>query len=92
MWTAVALFVLAVPAEALVPVLIVVGLPFAGGLFFGGMPIFDREALETEPGDADVFRHRAPKRAAVRARSRRFSFHSRARGRSIGEIDMQSQV
>ncbi|MFI1468985.1 APC family permease [Streptomyces wuyuanensis] len=56
-WTVVALFVLAVPAEALVPVLIVVGLLVVGGLFFVGMLIFDREALETEPGDVDGFRH-----------------------------------
>ncbi|MFF0190896.1 APC family permease [Streptomyces sp. NPDC005244] len=53
-WSAVSLFVLVAPAEALVPVLIVVGLILTGGLFFLGLLIFDREALETEPGDVRV--------------------------------------
>jgi amino acid transporter len=47
-WVMCALFVLTVPAEALVPDLIVVGLVVAGGLFFLGLLIFRREALETE--------------------------------------------
>ncbi|MFD6496451.1 APC family permease [Streptomyces sp. NPDC060188] len=55
-WSAVSLFVLVAPAEALVPVLIVVGLILAGGLFFLGLLIFDRETLETEPGDVRVSR------------------------------------
>lgn len=55
-WSAVSLFVLVAPSEALVPVLIVVGLILAGGLFFLGLLIFDREALETEPGDVRVSR------------------------------------
>jgi hypothetical protein len=45
-----------VPAEAVVPDLIVVGLLLVGGLFFLAMLIFNRQALETEPGDADVFK------------------------------------
>jgi amino acid transporter len=48
-WVVCALFVLTVPAEALVPDLIVVGLVVAGGLFFVGLLIFHREALDTEP-------------------------------------------
>jgi amino acid transporter len=56
-WVLVALFVLVVPSEAFVPDLIVVGLILVGGLFFLAMLIFNREALETEPGDADVFKH-----------------------------------
>ena len=28
-----------------------------GGLFFLGLLIFDRQTLETEPGDVDVFKH-----------------------------------
>jgi amino acid transporter len=56
-WVLVALFVLVVPAEAVVPDLIVVGLILVGGLFFLGLLIFNREALETEPGDVDVFKH-----------------------------------
>jgi amino acid transporter len=47
-WVACALFVLTVPAEALVPDLIVVGLLIAGGLFFLGLLMFHREALENE--------------------------------------------
>ncbi len=56
-WVLVALFVLVVPAEAFVPDLIVVGLILVGGLFFLAMLIFNREALEREPGDVDVFKH-----------------------------------
>ncbi|MEW2087156.1 amino acid permease [Streptomyces sp. NPDC005283] len=56
-WSVISLFVLVAPAEALVPVLIVVGLLLAGGLFFLGLLIFDRGALETEPGDVSVFSH-----------------------------------
>jgi amino acid transporter len=51
-WVAVALFVLVVPAEALVPDVIVIGLLVAGGLFFLGLLITDREALESRPGTA----------------------------------------
>jgi amino acid transporter len=50
-WVAVALFVLVAPSEALVPVLIVVGLIATGGVFFLAMLIFDRDALDAEPGD-----------------------------------------
>ncbi|MFE1897687.1 hypothetical protein [Streptomyces yangpuensis] len=38
------------PREALVPVVVVGGLILLGGLFFLGMLLFDREALDTEPG------------------------------------------
>ncbi|MFB7261690.1 APC family permease [Streptomyces nojiriensis] len=54
-WTLLALFVLVTPQEALVPVVIVAGLLLLGGLCFLGMLVFDREALDTEPGE-DVFR------------------------------------
>ncbi|MGW1544402.1 APC family permease [Streptomyces sp. NPDC002309] len=56
-WTLVALFVLVAPREALVSVVIVVGLLVAGGVFFLLMLKFDREALETEPGDMSAFNH-----------------------------------
>jgi amino acid transporter len=56
-WVLVALFVLVVPGEALTPDLIVVGLILAGGLYFLAMLIFDRQALETEPGDISIFQH-----------------------------------
>ncbi|MFJ3513490.1 APC family permease [Streptomyces sp. NPDC090131] len=49
-WTLLALFVLVTPAEALVPVVVVAGLLLVGGLFFLGTLLFDREALDTEPG------------------------------------------
>jgi amino acid transporter len=57
LWVLVALFVLVAPAEAVVPDLIVAGLILGGGLFFLGLLIFNRQALETEPGDANVFQH-----------------------------------
>ncbi|MFD7443798.1 APC family permease [Streptomyces sp. NPDC059909] len=56
-WTLVALFVLVAPREAFVSVVIVAGLLLAGGLFFLVMLKFDREALETEPGDVSAFKH-----------------------------------
>ncbi|MFK0254388.1 APC family permease [Streptomyces sp. NPDC090445] len=49
-WTVIALFVLVAPREALVSVVIVVGLLVAGGVFFLVMLKCDREALESEPG------------------------------------------
>ncbi|WP_067839514.1 APC family permease [Nocardia lijiangensis] len=57
MWSAAALFVLVTPRDASVPILIVAGLLLAGVLFFLALLIFDREALETEPGDVSVFEH-----------------------------------
>ncbi|MER5386060.1 amino acid permease [Streptomyces sp. NPDC002688] len=56
-WTLVALFVLVSPRDALVSVVIVVGLLVAGGLFFLFMLKFDREVLEAEPGDVGAFKH-----------------------------------
>lgn len=56
-WTIVALVVLVTPDEALVPLVIVVGLLVVDGLFFLGMLISDRRCLEAEPGDVDVFKH-----------------------------------
>ncbi|MEU8683982.1 amino acid permease [Streptomyces sp. NPDC048611] len=56
-WTLFALFVLVAPREALVSVVIVVGLLLAGGLFFLLMLRFDRAALESEPGEAAAFKH-----------------------------------
>jgi hypothetical protein len=51
----VTLFVLVVPAGAVVPDLIAVGLILVGGFFSVAMLIFDRQALEAEPGDVDLF-------------------------------------
>ncbi|MEU2121240.1 hypothetical protein [Nocardia niwae] len=55
-WSAVALFVLVTPTDATVPVVIVAGLLLVGALFFLALA-FDRQALETEPGDVSVFEH-----------------------------------
>ncbi len=57
LWTLVALFVLVTPREALVPVVVVAGLLLMGALFYLALLTFDREALETEPGDMSVFEH-----------------------------------
>ncbi|MFD7555859.1 APC family permease [Streptomyces sp. NPDC059835] len=51
LWTVLALFVNVAPKEALVPVVVAGGLLLLGGLFFLGMLLFDREALDTEPGE-----------------------------------------
>jgi amino acid transporter len=56
-WCLFALFVLVTPAEALIPVLIVVGLLIAGGVYFAYLWVYNREVLETEPGDIKVFEH-----------------------------------
>ena len=51
------LFVLVAPASARVPIVIVVGLLLIGGLYFLKLWKFDRDVLETEPGDIQVFKH-----------------------------------
>jgi amino acid transporter len=55
-WGGLALFVLVASAEA-VSVLIVVGLLLVGGLYFLGLLMFNREVLETKPGDIKVSEH-----------------------------------
>ncbi len=57
MWSVIVLLVLVSPPEALGPVLIVVGLLVLGGVYFVGLLKFNREVLETEPGDVSVFEH-----------------------------------
>jgi glycosyltransferase A (GT-A) superfamily protein (DUF2064 family) len=49
--------VLVSPREALIPVLIVVGLLLVGGLYFLGLLMFNRKSLETAPGDIKVAEH-----------------------------------
>ncbi len=56
-WLLIVLFVLVTPADAVVPNLIVVGLILVGMVYFTYLMIFNREVLETEPGDTDVFSH-----------------------------------
>ena len=53
-WVVVALFVLVMPGEALVPDLIVLGLMLAGGLFEVGLMIFTPQALASEPDSGQV--------------------------------------
>lgn len=56
-WSVVVVFVLVSPPEALTAVLISLGILLAGGAYFAYLYISNREVLETEPGDADVFKH-----------------------------------
>ncbi|VEG45517.1 amino acid transporter [Mycolicibacterium flavescens] len=54
-WAVFSLVALMSPSDSLVPDLIVLGVVAAGGLYFAKMLIFNREVLETEPGDPDAF-------------------------------------
>ena len=54
-WVAFALFALVSPPDAVVPGLVVLGLIVAGGIYFASMLIFNREVLETEPGEPGAF-------------------------------------
>jgi amino acid transporter len=53
-WVAVALVFLVTPGDASVPALVVLGLILCGGIYFAKMMIFNREVLDTEPGE-DIF-------------------------------------
>ena len=55
MWVALALFALLSPPDAVVPGLVVLGLIVAGGIYFASMLLFNREVLETEPGEPGAF-------------------------------------
>jgi amino acid transporter len=56
-WSVLVVFVLASPPEALTAVLISVGVLVAGGVYLAYLLMFNREVLETEPGDIKVFEH-----------------------------------
>jgi hypothetical protein len=56
-WSVFVVFVLVSPQEALTAVLISVGVLAAGGMYLAYLLIFNREVMETEPGDVDVFKH-----------------------------------
>ena len=56
-WCLLALFVLVTPAEAFVPVLIVVGLLVIGGMYFAYLWLHNRTVLETEPGNIKAFEY-----------------------------------
>ena len=53
-WEAFVLFVLVTPSGNTIPVLIVVGLVLAGGVYFAFMFFFHREILDEEPGVDDA--------------------------------------
>jgi amino acid transporter len=54
-WVGFSIFVLVSPSEARVPGLVVLGLILLGGLYFATMWIFNRQVLESEPGEPDAF-------------------------------------
>lgn len=56
-WSVVVVFVLVSPSEARTAVLISIGILLIGGVYFAYLLIRNREVLETEPGEADVFKH-----------------------------------
>ena len=56
-WSLVVLFVLMAPPSARDSLWIVAGLLVVGALYFLGLFVFNREVLETEPGDVSVFKH-----------------------------------
>jgi amino acid transporter len=53
-WSVVVVVVLVSPPEALTAVLISVGVVAAGGVYLAYLWMFNREVLETEPGEVDV--------------------------------------
>lgn len=57
MWSGFVVFVLVSPPEALTAVLIGIGILLAGSGYFGYLFVTNREVLEREPGEADVFKH-----------------------------------
>ena len=56
-WSAIVVFVLVSPPQALVADLISIGILVGGGLYWAYLLIAKREVLESEPGKADVFAH-----------------------------------
>lgn len=57
LWSILVVFILVSPAEARSAVFISLGLLLAGGVYFAYLLIVHRDVMETEPGDADVFKH-----------------------------------
>ena len=56
-WSTIVVAILVSPPEARTAVLIAIGVLLAGGLYFAYLLVTNREVLETEPGDIDVFKH-----------------------------------
>ena len=54
-WVAFGVFSLVSPPTAFVPDMVVLGMILAGGLYFMKLMVFNREVLETEPGDPGAF-------------------------------------
>jgi amino acid transporter len=56
-WSVIVVFVLVSPSRTLTALLISVGIVLIGGVYFAYLLVSNREVLETEPGEADVFKH-----------------------------------
>lgn len=56
-WSAIVVFILVSPREARTAVFLAIGILLAGGVYFAYLFITNREVLDTEPGDVDVFKH-----------------------------------
>ena len=56
-WSVLVVFVLVSPPKAWTAVSISVGLVLVGGVYLAYLFVFNREVLETEPGEVDVFKH-----------------------------------
>lgn len=56
-WSAIVVFILVSPREARTAVLLAIGIVLVGGVYFTYLMLTNREVLDTEPGDADVFKH-----------------------------------
>ena len=56
-WSAIVVFILVSPREARTAVFLAIGILLAGGVYFAYLFITNRAVLDTEPGDADVFKH-----------------------------------
>lgn len=56
-WSVIVIAILVSPPEARTAVFIALGILAAGGTYFAYLFVVNREVLETEPGDADVFTH-----------------------------------
>jgi amino acid transporter len=57
LWSILVVFVLVSPPEARTAVLISIGILLAGAAYLAYLVVFNREIMDTEPGDADVFKH-----------------------------------
>ncbi|WP_328358653.1 amino acid permease [Mycobacterium sp. NBC_00419] len=56
-WSAIVVFILVSPREARTAVFLAIGIVLAGGVYFAYLFVTNREVLDTEPGDVDVFKH-----------------------------------